>query len=118
MKKIIVIMCIFLLFSTVGCTRNSTQGKLGIRGQITEVSLDDNGKIIGIFVEGKAEQDTEYDKASVSVGDKTKIYKGDSKETLEISALKEGAKVEIVFEGPVRESYPVQADGKIITVIN
>lgn len=117
MKKIILLVCIFLLFSVVGCSRNSIQEKLGIRGEITEVTLDDNDKIIGIFVEGKVEQDTEYDKASVSVGDKTKIYKGNTKETLEMSTLKEGTKVEVIFEGPVRESYPVQADAKIITVI-
>lgn len=96
---------------------NESKEKLGIRGEITKVSLNDSGKITGILVEGKVEQDTVYDKASVYIGDQAKIYKNDTKEELERSALKEGLKVEIIFKGMVRESYPVQADAKIIRVM-
>lgn len=116
-KKIILLISIFLLLSVVGCTNKSVEEKIGIRGEIVEVSLDDNSKITGILVEGTLEQDTQHDKASVSIGEKTKIYDKNTKEELERSALKKGTKVEIIFEGPVRESYPVQADAKIIKII-
>ena len=120
-KKIILLICTFLLLSTVGCSKDSSEDvntkKLGIRGQVTKVSSDDSGKIKGILVEGIVEKDTEYDKASVYIGEKTKIYKNNTKEELEKSALKEGIKVEVIFEGGVRESYPVQADAKVIRVI-
>lgn len=119
-KKIILLMCVFLLLVTaVGCSKakESTKENIGIRGQITEISQNDSGKVTAILVEGKVEQDTAYDKASVFIGDKTKIYKNDGKEELKATDLKKGTKVEIVFEGPVRESYPVQADAKIIRII-
>jgi beta-N-acetylhexosaminidase len=120
-KKIILLICTFLLLSTVGCSKDSSEDvntkKLGIRGQVTKVSSDDSGKIKGILVEGIVEQDTEYDKASVYIGENTKIYKNNTKEELKRSVLKEGIKVEVIFEGGVRESYPVQADAKVIRVI-
>lgn len=96
---------------------NESKEKLGIRGQVTKISTDNSGKIKGILVEGIVEQDTEYDKASVFIGENTKIYKNHTKEELERGALKEGIKVEVIFEGGVRESYPVQADAKVIRVI-
>lgn len=116
MKKIILLISIFLLLTVVGCSKEITEEKLSIRGEITNVSLDDNGKITTILVEGKLEQDTQHDKASVFIGEKTKIYDNDTKEELERNALKKGTKVEIIFKGPVRESYPVQADAKIIRI--
>ncbi|WP_291548570.1 beta-N-acetylhexosaminidase [Clostridium sp. HMP27] len=116
MKKIILLISIFLLLTVVGCSKEITEEKLSIRGEITNVSLDDNGKITSILVEGKLEQDTQHDKASVFIGEKTKIYDNDTKEELEKNALKKGTKVEIIFKGPVRESYPVQADAKIIRI--
>lgn len=68
------------------------------------------------MVEGKVEQDTQYDKASIRIKDNTKIYEKDAKKELEVNSLKEGAKVEVIFEGPVAESYPVQADAKTIII--
>jgi beta-N-acetylhexosaminidase len=128
-KKLVLIMCIFLLFTAVGCSKVSSKEnavgynkvsskeKLDIRGEITKLSLNDSSRIVNILVEGKIEEDTSYDKASVYVGEKTKIYQADTNKELTIGDLKEGLKVEIVFTGPVRESYPVQADAKIINII-
>ncbi|WP_179632035.1 beta-N-acetylhexosaminidase [Clostridium peptidivorans] len=116
-KKIVLLMCILLSFSSIGCNKEINEEKLGVRGEITKVLLDGNNKATGILVERKNEQDTEYDKASVNIGEKTKIYDNNTKKELERNDLKKGAKVEIIFEGGVRESYPVQADAKIIRVI-
>ncbi len=118
MRKIIILLiCALLMLSVVGCSKESSEEKVGIRGEIAKASYNDRGKISGILIEGKVEEDTQHDKASVYIGEKTKIYRNFTKEELEISTLKEGIKVEIIFEGPVRESYPVQADAKIIRVI-
>lgn len=117
MRKILLSMCIFLLLGALGCNEVSSNQKLGIRGQITKISTDNSGKITAILVEGKIEQDTEVDKASVSIREKTRIHKKDKNEDIGVSELKEGLQVEIIFEGPVRESYPVQADAKLIRVI-
>jgi beta-N-acetylhexosaminidase len=116
-KKIVLLMCIFLLFTVAGCNKVISKEKADIRGEITKLSLSNNSKLINILVEGKIEEDTSYDKASVYVGEKTKIYNADTNKELTISDLKEGLTVEIVFTGPVRESYPVQADAKIVKII-
>jgi beta-N-acetylhexosaminidase len=117
MKKIAVLLfCFIFVLSFVGCDKESNN-KLGIRGEIKKVSTNDKGKITGIYVEGAIEQDTEYDKASIYITEKTNIYEGNTKKKLEASSLKEGMKVEVDFEGPVRESYPIQADAKTIRIL-
>jgi beta-N-acetylhexosaminidase len=117
MRKIVMLMfCFVLVLSFAGCNKESNN-KVGIRGEIKKISTNDKGKITGIYVEGKIEQDTENDKASIYITDKTNIYEADEKKKLEPSSLKEGMKVEVDFQGPVRESYPVQADAKTIRVL-
>jgi beta-N-acetylhexosaminidase len=117
MKKIVVLLfCFIFVLSFAGCNKEPNN-KLGIRGEVKKVSTNDKGKITGIYVEGEIEQDTENDKASIYITEKTKIYEADGKKKLEASSLKEGMKVEVNFEGPVRESYPLQADAKTIRVL-
>lgn len=122
MRKIVILLfCFIFVLGFAGCNKESNKksnSKLGIRGEIKKVSKNDKGNITGIFVEGKIERDTEYDKASIYITEKTKIFEGDGKKKLEPSSLKEGMKVEVDFEGPVRESYPIQADAKVIRVLN
>ncbi|MFU0825613.1 beta-N-acetylhexosaminidase [Clostridium sp.] len=115
-KKIILLLGILLLFSITGCSKENGEEKIGIRGEIKTVSLDDSGRISRILVEGKVEQDTQHDKASIRIKDNTKIYEKDTKKELEAASLKKGTKVEVTFEGPVAESYPVQADAKTIVI--
>lgn len=94
------------------------EGEALHRGQITKILIDGNKAVIGIMVEGKVESDTLYDKAKVSIDNGTKIFKENSSQKLSGSELKEGMKVEVVFEGPVAESYPVQGKAKTIRVID
>jgi beta-N-acetylhexosaminidase len=115
-KKYLLLIFVLTLFIVSGCIRINTKEKVGIRGEIGKVNLNDKGKVVSIYVEGKIEADTTHDKASVSITEKTKIYSTENKATLSVNDLKEGMKVEIVFEGGVRESYPVQADAKSIKV--
>jgi len=89
---------------------------IGIRGEIKEIYLSEDGTTIsGILVEGEVEEDTMYDYASVTIDENTLIYKGEDEVTIE--DLEEGLKVEIVFDGPVAESYPVQGVAERINII-
>lgn len=116
-KKYLLLTAVLLLFVVSGCIRINTKEKVGIRGEILKLNLNDKGKVTSIYVEGKIDEDTIHDKASVSINEKTKIYNAENKTAISVNDLKEGMKVEIVFEGGVRESYPVQADAKSIKII-
>ena len=87
----------------------------GVAGYIMELDLIDDSDIIGrIYVEGPENNGAEHKKAYVDIYKDTKIYVN---ETNDFDSLKVGMYVEIFFDGPVRESYPVQADAKQINVI-
>jgi hypothetical protein len=87
-----------------------------IRGEITQ-RLDGNGETIGtILIEGEVQPDTEYDKASVRIDAETELTTP-SGATLTWDDLVLGATVEATFEGPVAESYPVQAYASKIVVL-
>lgn len=121
MKKTwLFITCTILLLSITGC-RQSAAGKGSekplIRGVIMNVTHNSENKTAALLVEGQIEEDTQYDKARVRVDSNTKIYKAESKDMLSISDLKEGIKVEIYWDGPVAESYPVQMGSNIIRIL-
>jgi|GEM_PF-161130 len=115
-KFALIVLSTAIIFSSAGCNQSNVKDKVDIRGQITEI-LNNDGGIVGILVEGKVEQDTAYDKARVKIGKETKIYDGNTDKQLSLNNLKEGLKVEVVFTGPVAESYPVQATARTIKII-
>ena len=94
----------------------SIRGSLASAGQASEEEKK-TGLLGNLLVEGKKDKDTEYDKATVKVTKGTKIYRQVGGELREASFddLKGGVKVEIWFQGPVAESFPVMATaGKIV----
>ena len=98
--------------------------KVSIRGMPASVSpADEEGKKAGvlgqILIEGRKDKDTEYEKAIVKVTRGTRIYRQVGRDLKEASFddLKPGVRMEITFQGPVAESFPVQATaGKIVIV--
>jgi beta-N-acetylhexosaminidase len=109
---------IILLFSACsfqGLTGKQDEDKLSIRG--TVIKLYKNNELVTLFVEGDKEADTEYDKASVTIDKKT-VIQDSAKNRLAADDIKEGFKVEIIFTGPVRESYPVQATAMKVVVLS
>ena len=96
--------------------------KVSIRGMPASVSpADEDGKKAGvlgtILMEGRKDKDTMYDKAMVKVTKGTKIFQQVGRELKPASFddIKPGVKMEIQFQGPVAESFPVQATaGKIV----
>lgn len=83
---------------------------LGINGKVTEVEyLKDGG--VRILVESKAAANG-YDKALVAV--QTSIGDPEGKRPY---GIVKGDVVEVVFDGPVAESYPVQAKAKSVVIV-
>jgi beta-N-acetylhexosaminidase len=116
-KRLFILLSFLLLFTLAGCSSMNTKKKPDIRGEINKLNLNDKNEVVGIFVEGKIEEDTSHDKASIDFAKDIKIYYAENNTKASIKDLKEGMKVEVIFTGPVRESYPVQATAEIIRII-
>ena len=114
--------CTTWLFAACVATpgQDEKPAKVDIRGTIKKVAALGLKDVIGsIRVEGMKEKDTEYDKAIVRIVRKTKIEKLEGKERkpATFKDLKEGTIVQAVFDGPVAESYPVQATAGAILIL-
>jgi beta-N-acetylhexosaminidase len=101
-----------------------SSSRIDVRGVITSVTRaegEGRGKVLArVFIEGTKELDTQVDKANVTVTAETEVLinRGGERKPAEFAALKEGQRVEARFTGPVRESYPVQADAAEITILD
>ena len=90
---------------------------LDIKGEITKVNSNDKGSLESVFVESKVATEAANQQALVIIGEKTKIYKGYTKEELKADSLKMGAKIEAFFvSGPMIMIYPPQAVAEVIRV--
>lgn len=122
MKKpwIIIIILVIVVLSAIAVYRsfmhNPYDFKVDIRGTITNITIN-NEKEGFIFVEGQIEYDTSYDKASIRINKDTIITKGNENRKINITDLKTGDRVEVKFNGPVLESYPVQVTAGYISVL-
>jgi len=98
-------------------------GGPSIRGVISTLSAADGswsaGVLGSVLIEGKLQSDTSFDKASVTVTDKTKIYLEDAqgRHLVDFSYLRVGQIVAATFTGAVAESYPVQATASEIVIL-
>jgi hypothetical protein len=85
-----------------------------IEGRVTAV--DRQGERIGsIRVEANPAEASGSDKAVVYITPSTEIVHGDSTRA-DFAALASGLWVRVWFTGPVRESYPVQADAALVQI--
>lgn len=85
-----------------------------IDGRVTAV--DRQGEGIGsIRVEANPAETSGSDKAVVYITQTTEIVRGDSARA-NFAALATGQWVRVWFTGPVRESYPVQADAAVVQI--
>jgi hypothetical protein len=115
-----------LISLLLGCGPSGTTPGAGadIRGSITDIQQADaqsreEGIIGSVLIEGVIEEDTEFDKASVTITDKTRVLeqKGEDRLSVTFESLKIGQRVEARFTGPVMESYPVQATASEIVIL-
>lgn len=85
-----------------------------IEGRVTAV--DRAGERIGsIRVEANPAETSGSDKAVVRITQATNIVRGDSVRA-DFGSLARGQWVRVWFIGPVRESYPVQADAALVQI--
>jgi hypothetical protein len=93
-------------------------GTIGIRGVVKDIVQGKDG--ITMLVEGKKEQDTAYDKASVTVNMTSAVFRGKTPVTSEFafSEIKVGDTVEVVFDGPVSQSYPVMGVARTLRIMS
>jgi hypothetical protein len=89
-----------------------------LRGTITEVYVQGQN-VKGLFVEGKKEANTSYDRARVGITGDTRIFAKQQREYVTIAAieLRVGQVVEVLFTGPILTSDPVQANAQEIAVV-
>lgn len=113
-----------LAAAACGAAATPASGRVDIRGTITSVSAAEgeareNGTVGMVLIEGVLEEDTSYDRASVTVTDKTEILErsGEELRTVDFHELQEGQRVEATFTGPVAESYPVQARASRVVIL-
>lgn len=93
-----------------------------IRGRITSINAGDGTQpgILGfVRVEGTLEDDTNYDRAVVTVTANTNVIVRDAggQRRATFASLEVGQTVEAHFTGPVLQSYPVQATAQQITIL-
>lgn len=91
-----------------------------IRGTITQISAPGATEVpFRMLVEGRIEEDTRYDRASVSVVESTRVFQETEDGFREASRrdLATGQRVEVQFREPVAESYPVQAQAGQVVIL-
>ena len=98
--------------------------KIDIRGSVMEISVPDNGNgneeiVAVLLIEGQAEEDTNVDKAWLTIATGTFIGHIDGDDFVEVafSEIEPGQTVEAIFAGPVAESYPVQAHARALLIL-
>jgi len=91
--------------------------KIGIRGLVTDIVRGKDG--ITMLVEGKLEHYTSFDKASVTVTMNSTVLRDSTPVTglFAFSEIKKGDTVEVTFNGPVAESYPVQGVAATVHIV-
>lgn len=87
-----------------------------IIGSITR--RDDTGRRLTVLVEQVPERSAGYPIASVTVPAQARVLRrqGGRVVTAPASALVAGTPVRMWFTGAVRESYPVQADARVVLI--
>ena len=114
-RMVLLFLSLCILLVGIGCSK--PDDTIGFRGKITQISSTGDSKEITILVEGEKQDGVSYDKANVTITEKTIINLGAKSKKLPVSQLKEGITVEGVFEGAVAESYPVQGTARLVRIL-
>ena len=87
-----------------------------IRGTITTFEEGSDRLLARLLIESEFD-DTEYDQAWVEITDETLIQRSGQEVEETVGALEPGVRVQVVFDGAVRESYPVQAIAGFVVIL-
>jgi beta-N-acetylhexosaminidase len=124
-SSILALLAIVMLLGCGSETTDSEDTEVDIRGTIIELSrMEGSGNtddaILGaVVVEGKIEEDTRYDFAAITIMSTTDIFRqeGQSKVPSTFDEVEQGQRVEVLFAGPVRETYPIQGVAAKLTIL-
>lgn len=129
-NKILLLLVLTLIFTVTACAKdeeqpiddmnNSGSGDgsqlvtYGVAGFIME--LTENDDFGTILVEGElGKNGADYDKGYVRINADTVIF---SNEEVDFNAFEVGQYVQVFFEGPVAESYPVQGTARQVNIVD
>lgn len=101
----------------IACTVGPPSGEPSIRGMVSELAMADGEEPgAAMLITGSAANGFEYDIAQVRAVSTTRVY--DSADRLiDVGDLENGMLVEVWLDGPVAESYPVQATAGAMRVL-
>lgn len=111
MKKIFSFVILLIIFTTISGCSNSNDIRFDISGKIIRVYFNRDSEVTSIYVEAN-DNTKEYDKAIIRIDSKTIILDKNNNEIqdkLQINDI-----VNVIFDGPVIESYPIQVTAKQI----
>ncbi|HEX5643131.1 MAG TPA: DUF3221 domain-containing protein [Thermoleophilia bacterium] len=91
-------------------------GPADITGVVGDLTPGADAQSVSILVVADGSADDDYDKASVTVGPGATVWTVDGRRG-DASDLAQGARIAVWFEGPVRESYPVQATAGVVQIL-
>jgi hypothetical protein len=124
MKKIYLLLVLSLLIVTlVACNEdqnnsqelpNSEFVEYGVAGEIVEIKTEEKSDNMIILVKGDEDNGATYTEGWVTITESTKIYMS---EGVDMDALELNMYVNVFFDGPVAESFPVQGTAKQINII-
>lgn len=104
-----IVLAVPLLAATMlaGCAAGRPSAAPSISGVVRQIAPGADASGATLLIEGSGR----YDKASVRIDAKTSLLRthGDGVEAALIREIVAGERIEVWFDGPVAESYPVQA---------
>ena len=119
----ILILLTALLVPSMGLAQPGAEAgaRADVVGRVTQLRQTGGGeRVVVMFVEGPQGGDANYDKASVTVTKRTRIFRqrGRARRRVGVGALEAGREVEVRFTGPVLKSYPVQATAEEVVILD
>lgn len=119
MKKVyILLMLAIIAIFAAACGTDGAGDTVGIRGEVTNIAAGQGNTVI--LVEGSVDKDTMFDKASVTIKPETSVVRMEngSETAAKSEDIKLADTVEVVMDGPVAESYPVQGAAKLVRILS
>ncbi|MFO8060578.1 MAG: DUF3221 domain-containing protein [Bacillota bacterium] len=117
-RMIPVLLACLLLLLPGGCAR-VPGGEPDLRGEITSIGRAVGSSAVQILVEARPGEEDGSDKAHVFVAGDRVVFRrvNGSHRGAATADLEEGQWVQVWFDGPVAESYPLQGKARAVVIL-